>query len=123
MRTSFPGLSLALMLVPGSTFAAEVVAGPVRADVVRVIDGDTLAVTAHIWVGQSLATSVRIRGIDTPELRGGAPGKRRWPPPPAICSPNSPVRSFESPTSRTTSTAVALSPTLHPATVSIWDGR
>lgn len=46
------------------------VAGPVTARVLRVIDGDTIAVRARIWVGQSVETRVRIAGVDTPELRG-----------------------------------------------------
>ncbi len=47
------------------------VLGPVSARVLRVIDGDTIAVRALIWVGQSVETRVRIAGVDTPELRGG----------------------------------------------------
>ena len=46
------------------------VAGPVSAWVLRVIDGDTIAVRARIWIGQSVETRVRIAGVDTPELRG-----------------------------------------------------
>ena len=44
--------------------------GPVPALVLRVIDGDTIAVRARIWIGQSVDTRVRIVGVDTPELRG-----------------------------------------------------
>ncbi len=42
----------------------------ISADVIQVTDGDTIKVTAHPWPGMSIQTSVRIRGIDTPELRG-----------------------------------------------------
>jgi endonuclease YncB( thermonuclease family) len=42
--------------------------GPVQAIVERVIDGDTLAVRARIWLGQELRVNVRIARIDTPEL-------------------------------------------------------
>ena len=48
----------------------EGVLGPVSAWVLRVIDGDTIAIRARIWVGQSVETRVRIAGVDTPELRG-----------------------------------------------------
>ncbi len=48
----------------------DVVLGPVSAWVLRVIDGDTIAVRARIWIGQSVETRVRIAGVDTPELRG-----------------------------------------------------
>src|SRR5688572_3738796 len=51
------------------TFAGEVLAGPVEAQVLRVIDGDTFVAEAHIWPGQTITVSVRIRGVDAPELR------------------------------------------------------
>ncbi|WP_254434803.1 thermonuclease family protein [Magnetospirillum sp. UT-4] len=44
--------------------------GPVLARVVKVVDGDTVAVRARIWLGQDVETNVRILGIDTPETRG-----------------------------------------------------
>jgi endonuclease YncB( thermonuclease family) len=50
--------------------------GPVTADVVAVIDGDTLRVRAAVWVDLSVETLVRIRGIDAPELRGRCIGER-----------------------------------------------
>lgn len=43
--------------------------GPVPAEVVEVIDGDTIAVRAHIWPGHSVETRVRLSGVDTPEVR------------------------------------------------------
>lgn len=33
------------------------------------IDGDTIAVRAHIWPGQYVETRVRLAGVDTPETR------------------------------------------------------
>ncbi len=42
--------------------------GPVLAIVERVIDGDTIAVRARIWLNQELRVNVRIAHIDTPEL-------------------------------------------------------
>ena len=42
--------------------------GPVSADVVRVIDGDTVEVTAYPWPQQSVDVLVRIRGVDAPEI-------------------------------------------------------
>ena len=50
--------------------AAETLSGPVEADVIRVVDGDTLAVRARIWIGLDLVVNARIRGIDTPEIAG-----------------------------------------------------
>lgn len=43
--------------------------GPVSAQVIRIIDGDTLEVDAHPWPGHAVRVSVRLRGIDTPERR------------------------------------------------------
>jgi endonuclease YncB( thermonuclease family) len=44
--------------------------GPIPAEIVSVIDGDTVAVRARIWPGQFVETRVRVAGIDTPEKRG-----------------------------------------------------
>lgn len=49
--------------------AAEMLPGPVPADVLEVIDGDTVAVKARIWLGQDVVTHVRIAGIDAPESK------------------------------------------------------
>lgn len=46
------------------------IAGPVRGDVLRVIDADTLEIEAFIWPDHRVVTSVRVEGIDTPELKG-----------------------------------------------------
>lgn len=56
-------------LVPGPA-AAETISGPVAADVIRVIDGDTLALRARIWIGLDVTVNARIRGIDAPEING-----------------------------------------------------
>ncbi len=66
---------LLLVLLCGSAAPAlsagrETVAGPIAADVTSVVDGDTLKVDARIWPGQVIRVSVRIRGVDAPELRG-----------------------------------------------------
>jgi endonuclease YncB( thermonuclease family) len=46
------------------------VPGPFQAEVLRVVDGDTIEARVHIWLGQDVTTDVRIRGIDAPELKG-----------------------------------------------------
>ncbi|NNG02807.1 MAG: nuclease [Inquilinus sp.] len=69
-------LLVALQLAgPGAVRAAEVIAGPIPATVLEVIDGDTLSVRAEIWLGQAVETRVRLAGIDTPELRGRCPAE------------------------------------------------
>ena len=75
-------LFLAMTLSPvlaraGGARAADRLPGPIGAAVVRVIDGDTLVVRAHIWLGQNVETSVRLAGLDTPELRGKCASERR----------------------------------------------
>ncbi|WP_417409450.1 thermonuclease family protein [Hoeflea sp.] len=52
------------------------ISGPVTAQIVRIIDGDTLEVDAHPWPGHAVRVSVRLRGIDTPERRSRCPGQR-----------------------------------------------
>jgi endonuclease YncB( thermonuclease family) len=46
----------------------DVLPGPVVVEVMRVLDGDTVAVRAHTWLGTSVETRVRLEGIDAPEL-------------------------------------------------------
>lgn len=55
---------------------AQDVDGPVRATVVRVIDGDTVEIDAHVWPGHTVRVSVRLRGIDAPELRARCEAER-----------------------------------------------
>jgi endonuclease YncB( thermonuclease family) len=55
---------------------AAMVAGPIEATVVAVTDGDTLVVEARIWPDQTVTTSVRLDGIDAPELRGACEEER-----------------------------------------------
>lgn len=49
-------------------FAMRHVDGPIRADVLRVLDGDTVEVRAYPWPQQSVDVLVRLRGIDAPEI-------------------------------------------------------
>jgi len=76
MRRSV-GLALALLAAaPAPAAARETVPGPITAEVVAVVDGDTVAVRARIWLGQSVETTVRIDGIDAPERRGRCAAER-----------------------------------------------
>ena len=52
----------------------------VPAQVKRVIDGDTFQVEATVWPGIVARSSVRVRGVDAPEIRRakcGEPERRR----------------------------------------------
>ena len=75
IRFVFVFLALAIVILPSHPQTARNhdnnhIAHPIAIEVLRVIDGDTLDVEAHIWLGMTKATRVRLRGIDTPELRG-----------------------------------------------------
>ena len=61
---------LAWPLSEAGAGAQDRLAGPVPAQVLSVIDGDTIEVRAVIWLGQVVSTRVRLAGIDAPELRG-----------------------------------------------------
>ena len=63
-------IPLACLLILPTTAHAKDVIESVQADVVRVIDGDTLDVEARVWVDQRIRVKVRVDGIDTPEIRG-----------------------------------------------------
>ncbi len=60
-------LTLALVVAPTFALAAEKIPGPIEATVVRVIDGDTVAVHARTWLDTTVETRIRLEGIDTPE--------------------------------------------------------
>lgn len=62
----FP-FALILLALPGLA-PAEPYYGPYRATVVRVEDGDSLAVDVALWPGLTQRVTVRVRGIDTPEI-------------------------------------------------------
>ncbi|MFN3461754.1 MAG: thermonuclease family protein, partial [Oceanibaculum sp.] len=63
------GASDLAALDPGARAPASI-AGPVEASFLGNYDGDTITVRAWIWPRQSVETSVRLTGIDAPELRG-----------------------------------------------------
>lgn len=67
---------LSAVALPGWLAAADTVPGPVPARVVHVVDGDTLVVRAHIWLGQEVETLVRVAGVDAPELKGACARER-----------------------------------------------
>lgn len=68
---SFLATGVAMAAVAaGDASAGERLAGPVAAETVKVIDGDSIEVRARLWLGLDLTVQVRIRGIDAPEMRG-----------------------------------------------------
>jgi endonuclease YncB( thermonuclease family) len=80
----------ALLLAPAKTPAGSPAAaavspspavadlpGPLRAHVLRVIDGDTFEARLRVWFRQDVIVLVRLRGIDAPELKGATDHERR----------------------------------------------
>ena len=63
-------LSACFILAPATAWTDPAITGPVSAKVVKVYDGDTLTVEAYPWPGITATASVRINGVDTPEIRG-----------------------------------------------------
>lgn len=49
----------------------------IPAEVVRIIDGDTVEMRALIWLDQHVVTRVRLRGIDAPERDPRCPEENR----------------------------------------------
>src|SRR3977135_1050527 len=85
--STLPAFAVVLLLVAAAAqegqmpapqrLAAEALAGPVAANVERVVDGDTIEVKDAIWLGQSLIIRVRIDGVDAPELEARCAEERR----------------------------------------------
>lgn len=48
----------------------ETLDGPMTGTVLQVLDGDTVSVKIRVWIGQEIETSLRIDGIDAPEMKG-----------------------------------------------------
>ncbi len=75
--TSF--LALLVFAPTASSSAARqtpFIKGPITGEVLAVLDGDTITVRAQVWLGQSVETSVRISGLDTPEMRSDCAHER-----------------------------------------------
>lgn len=60
-------LFLLLAAVASPAVSADRLRGPIRAEVLRVVDGDTVLVRALIWPGQRVEVKVRLAGINAPE--------------------------------------------------------
>lgn len=48
----------------------EILNGPLPGEVLNVLDGDTVNVKVRVWIGTEIETSLRIEGIDAPEMKG-----------------------------------------------------
>ncbi|MCB2113665.1 MAG: thermonuclease family protein [Parvularculaceae bacterium] len=61
-------LTLLILVIFASQASARDLSGPVDAVVERIVDGDTVRVSARIWVDQYVSVSVRLKDVDAPEL-------------------------------------------------------
>lgn len=66
-----------LIVITNSAAEADPLPSTYSAHVLDVIDGDTIRVSVQIWVDQTIVTLVRVKGVDTPELRSSCADERR----------------------------------------------
>ena len=70
-------LFLSLLLWPVCAGASEPIPGPVPATYVRAYDGDPPTLDVSPWPGMTMRVGVRLRGVDTAELRADCARERR----------------------------------------------
>jgi endonuclease YncB( thermonuclease family) len=70
-------LTACFLIVPLITWADSAITGPISAKVIKVYDGDTFTVEAYPWPGLEAKASVRVNGVDTPEIRGKCPEEKQ----------------------------------------------
>lgn len=71
------GLMLLALAWSADSPASQRLAGPVLAEVIEVVDGDTVLVAAHIWPDHQVVTRVRLVGIDAPEIKSRCAKEQR----------------------------------------------
>lgn len=59
-----------LLFWTGIGISNDLLPGPYPAEVIEVVDGDTIKASVRIWPGLIQETLVRIDGLDTPEIHG-----------------------------------------------------
>jgi len=64
-----PLLAMLMSVMAAFTASAAEYYGPYTADVVRIIDGDTVVLKVHAWPGLTQKISLRLDGVNTPEKR------------------------------------------------------
>ena len=77
LRIGIPLFILLNGLVLQETKAHGLDQSVIPADVLCVLDGDTVKVKAHVWIGQTIETHVRLHDIDTPELKSKDADERK----------------------------------------------
>lgn len=68
---------IAVLCAPGGALGeTDRISGPVEASLIRVVDGDTVLVSASPWPQQFITTYVRLRGINAPEMKSRCGAER-----------------------------------------------
>lgn len=70
LMASIMAAAVFAIVAPLAASAAEGLQNEYQAKVIRNYDGDNITVEVSVWLDQVLTTSVRIDGINTPEIRG-----------------------------------------------------
>jgi micrococcal nuclease len=65
-----PPTLLCIILLAAAPSGAAPLYGPYQAAITRIVDGDTLEADLFVYPSLKVTTLVRLKGIDTPELRG-----------------------------------------------------
>ncbi len=63
-------LALPMLMMVQAQAAPPILPGPFKAELIEVIDADTLRVMVEVWPYEYKRIDVRISGVDTPEKRG-----------------------------------------------------
>ncbi len=77
MTRAAVGLAMGLLMATTAPVANEQLQGPVHGEVLRIVNSNRVEVRARSWLGHSVTTLVRIRGIKAPELRGRCPAEKQ----------------------------------------------
>lgn len=75
MKRVILGVALAALAGSSSAASREMVPGPLAVDVLSITDGDSFRARVTLWPGMYVETAVRVRGVDTPEMRGKCAGE------------------------------------------------
>ena len=62
---------------PEAEAKSVTLSGLYRAELIRVIDGDTVEARIRIWIGQTVTTRIRLRDIDAPEMKSRCPAEHK----------------------------------------------
>jgi endonuclease YncB( thermonuclease family) len=79
MTAKFLSLTVAALLLSPPLYATEALpdfTNKYAGIVTSVYDGDTVTMNVSVWANQTVEAKVRLKGIDTPEIRGKCPEEK-----------------------------------------------